>query len=282
MLLREVARRAVAKQFAIVWLDGRDLPPFPAVIETALEPVHTSGPTLVVIDSYEMVSSLDNRLRELIIPELPESTIVIMASRQRPSIGLFDGRWDALFQAITLDGLSLDELRQLAAAHAGSGDMIAEGALEAFLRDAHGSPLAVVVGAQTGGIGPVAELADRLLGNDDLRMITVLANGGITMGVIQKVSTAGGADRGMLALAAALIARGAILLVARRPTAGADDQHRTTNIERPRNLLRVVRTGVRAWSPADALRTGPFRCLGRASQLGTLIVRSSAIDFRHR
>jgi len=103
-----------------------------------------------------MVSSLDNRLRELIIPELPELTIVIMASRQRPSIGWFDGGWDALFQAITLDGLSLDELRQLAAAHAGSGDMMAEGALEAFLRDAHGSPPAVVVGAQTAGVGSAA------------------------------------------------------------------------------------------------------------------------------
>ena len=183
-LLREVARRAVAKRFALVWLDGRDLPPFPAVIETALEPVHTNGPTLVVIDSYEMVSSLDNRLRELIIPELPESTIVIMASRQRPSVGWFDGGWDVLFQAMTLDGLSLDELRQLAAGHVGSGDTIAEGALEAFLRDAHGSPLAVVVGAQTGGIGTVAELAERLLGNevetDRYRTLSVAAIARVT------------------------------------------------------------------------------------------------------
>ena len=72
-------------------------------------------------------------------------------------------------------------------------------------------------------------------------MITGLAHGGIMMGVIRKVSTAGGADWGMLALAAAL-----------------------------------------TYTVDPGLCTGPFRCLGRASQSGTLIVRSSAIDFRHR
>ena len=50
-LLRTVARRATDAGYAILWIDGRDLPPFPNAVETALEPVHDHERTLVVFDS---------------------------------------------------------------------------------------------------------------------------------------------------------------------------------------------------------------------------------------
>ena len=90
------------------------------------------------------MSSLDNRLRELIIPELPESTIVIMASRQRPSIGWFDG-----------DGTPCSRPSHWTG-------RVSTSCASSLL-------LTLVVGAQTAGVGSVAELADRLLGNEEER-----------------------------------------------------------------------------------------------------------------
>ena len=70
-LLRAMGRRAADAGYAVVTLDGRDLQPFPSVLNEALAPAMANEPTLVVIDSYEMISSLDGWLREVVIPDLP-------------------------------------------------------------------------------------------------------------------------------------------------------------------------------------------------------------------
>ena len=160
-LLRTFVRRAEAAGFGSVWIDGRDLPPFPNAVETAIAPALEHDRAVIVFDSYEMVSSLDGWLRDVVIPGLPDTTIVVFASRQRPSVGWFEGGWDAVFESIPLDGLSSDELRSVAVANG-----IREASVEALVRQAHGSPLAVVVGAQSGVGGSVAELATRLLGDE--------------------------------------------------------------------------------------------------------------------
>ena len=41
-----------------------------------------------------MISSLDGHLRDVAIPRLADSTIVVFASRLRPSVGWFDAGWD--------------------------------------------------------------------------------------------------------------------------------------------------------------------------------------------
>ena len=178
-LLRNVARSAAARGYGTVWIDGRDLPPFPNALETALETVRDHDRTLVVIDSYEMVSSLDGWLRDVVIPALPESTIVVFASRQRPSVGWFEGGWDVMFESMQLEGLPADELRSIAIANGIDADSI-----DSLLRHAHGSPLAVSVGAQTGANGSVAELAARLLGDevdsDRYRTLSVAAVARVT------------------------------------------------------------------------------------------------------
>jgi hypothetical protein len=178
-LVREVVRRATDAGYRVVWLDGRDLPPFPNAVETELEPVRDRGRTLVVIDSYEMVSSLDGWLRDVVIPGLPDSTIVVFVSRQRPSVGWFEGGWAGVFEAMPLDGLPPEELRSIAIANG-----MADGSIDVLLRQAHGSPLAVAVGAQTGSGGSVSELASRLLGDevdsDRYRTLSVAAVARVT------------------------------------------------------------------------------------------------------
>lgn len=178
-LLRAMGRHAAAAGYEIVNLDGRDLQPFPSVLNEALAPAMANDRTLVVIDSYEMISSLDGWLREVVIPELPDSTIVVFGSRQRPSPGWFEGGWDAVFESMALEGLSTRELRSLAQANG-----VPEPEVGPLVRQAHGSPLAITVGPHAGQGGSVADLTDRLLGHevdsDRYRTLSVAAIARVT------------------------------------------------------------------------------------------------------
>ena len=115
-LLREVARRASSDGYGVVWLDGRDLPPFPTVLDSALSPIDEFERAIVIIDSYEMISSLDGHLRDVVIPRLADTTIVVFASRLRPSVGWFDAGWDSVFEVMSLDGLPASDLRSMGVA----------------------------------------------------------------------------------------------------------------------------------------------------------------------
>jgi hypothetical protein len=160
-LLREIARRAGDHGFRVVWIEGRDLPPFPEEIDAALGDLG-DDPALVVLDSYELISSLDSHLREIVIPNLPASTVVVIGSRTKPSRGWFEGGWDGVVHHLELDGLPRGELRDLARRHGVEDPQLAA----QLALTSHGSPLAVVMGASTGSVGSMAELADRLMGNE--------------------------------------------------------------------------------------------------------------------
>jgi hypothetical protein len=161
-LLREVARRAGARGFDTVWLDGRDLPPFPAEVEAALHAVTEASPALVLFDSYEMISSLDSHLRDTVIPQLPDTTVVVFATRQSPSRGWFEHGWDTLVCTLELEGLPADDAKSLLRAHGVATDATAD----AIVRRSHGSPLALVVGVETGPGGSIGDLVDRLIGDE--------------------------------------------------------------------------------------------------------------------
>jgi hypothetical protein len=161
-LLREVARRAESSGFETVWLDGRDLPPFPAEVDTALRTVTDASPAIVLFDSYEMISSLDSHLRDTVFPQLPESTVIVFASRQPPSRGWFEQGWDAVVHTIELEGLAADDSMRLLHAHG----MVADETADAIVHRSHGSPLALVVGAETGSDGSIGDLVDRLVGDE--------------------------------------------------------------------------------------------------------------------
>ncbi len=161
-LLREVSRRAKAKGFDTIWLDGRDLPPFPTEVDAILAQVTEASPALVVFDSYELISSLDSHLREQVIPDLPDTTVVVFASRQHPSRGWYEAGWDAVVHTIELGALTPVDAFALARSHGVVDDHDAS----ELVGRSHGSPLALVVGAEAGPSSSVAELAERLLGNE--------------------------------------------------------------------------------------------------------------------
>jgi hypothetical protein len=179
-LLREAVRRATALGLAVVWIEGRELPPFPDALERALGGLDPKCRTLVVIDSYELISSLDSHLRDLVIPGLPEQTVVLIGGRGRPARGWFESGWDTLVGVIEVAPLASDEAEQLVRLH-GIEDATQ---LKELVRASHGSPLALVVGATTGSPASVADLADRLLGEevdpDRYRTLSVAAIARIT------------------------------------------------------------------------------------------------------
>lgn len=163
-LLREVSRRSGVHGVRTVWVDGRDVPPFPSEIDQAFAEVRHVARALVVFDSYELVSSLDSYLRDRVIPELPDSTLVVIASRQMPSRAWYEHGWDSIALTIELQPLDVETAYALVRAH-GVTDT---DQVSTLVDRSHGSPLALVVGAEAGptGSGSVSELAARLLGSE--------------------------------------------------------------------------------------------------------------------
>ncbi|HQZ37227.1 MAG TPA: ATP-binding protein, partial [Ilumatobacteraceae bacterium] len=178
-LLREVARRARTHGYSVAWLEGRDLPPFPEVVSAALADVVDAERPLIIIDSFELVSSLEGHLRHIVMPGLPERAVVIISSRVRPSRSWFEGGWDTVVTARQLEGLSAPEMQQLA-----SNLGVAEWAIADLVQRSEGSPLAVAVAAATGLTGSLADVADRLLGDevntDRFRTLSVAALARVT------------------------------------------------------------------------------------------------------
>ncbi|MEO6570112.1 MAG: ATP-binding protein [Ilumatobacteraceae bacterium] len=171
-LLRDVVRRGAGRGYDTFWIDGRDMPPFPAQIDAIMSRITDAAPALVVFDSYELISSLDSHLRDRVIPDLPDTTLVIIGSRQHPSRAWFEHGWDAVVHAIDLGGLDPDESRRLLIAH---GIDAASDTVD-LIRRSRGSPLALVVGADAEPGNVAIELAERLLGDEvDLSRHRVLA-----------------------------------------------------------------------------------------------------------
>lgn len=160
-LLREITRRAQRLGYDPIWVDGREVAPFPQQIDDMVATITESERAIVVVDSYELITSLDSSLRDVIVPELPDDTIVVFASRQSPARGWFEGGWDTLVRSIPLGPLERDDALRLAAAHGAAAADLA-----ALVDRSHGSPLAIVAGAESGPHGSVVTLAQRLLGDE--------------------------------------------------------------------------------------------------------------------
>ena len=164
-LLREVARRARAAGYSVRSLEGRDLPPFPESLEAAIGVVESddAAAPLIIIDSYELVGSLDGHLRSVVVPSLPESSIVILAGRTRPGPAWFEGGWDTVSRTLELGGLDHGDAVSLVRHYGHDGN---DRVVDDVVRRSAGSPLALVIGAQAGGNGSMADLLDRLLGTE--------------------------------------------------------------------------------------------------------------------
>lgn len=160
-LLREVVRRARRRGYDAIWVDGREVAPFPQQIESMVADVVDAHPAIVVFDSYELIASLDGSLRDVVVPDLPEETIVVFASRQPPARGWFEGGWATLVRTLPVGPLAREDAVRLARSHGAGAEDVA-----ALVDRSHGSPLALVAGAESGPEGSVAALAERLLGDE--------------------------------------------------------------------------------------------------------------------
>ncbi len=182
-LVRAAVRLADARGIGSVWFDGRDVTPFSDDgIAAAIDGATGARPTIVVFDSYELVNSLDGHLRNVVLPQLPDSAVVVFASRQPPSPGWFEHGWDTVVNVIELQPLDARAAADLVRGH-GVTD---EERVTDIVRRSHGSPLALHIAAEADGDVDMSssELADRLLrdevGPDRLRTLGVAAIARVT------------------------------------------------------------------------------------------------------
>lgn len=143
-LLREFARRAGRRGWHPFWVEGRELPPAPDALEDALAGARADARPLIVLDSYERMEAVGTYLRRALLPTLPATTIVLIASRNAPAGVWFSEGWEKVVMELELERLSDAESAELLRAH-GLRD---QAAISDAMRWARGSPLALSLAAE--------------------------------------------------------------------------------------------------------------------------------------
>jgi hypothetical protein len=152
-MLRELARQAEAAGAVPVAVEARDLAPLAEALDQAIEPALNEERPFLLLDSWERLSALDAHLRQNILPRLPSSARVVIASRRAPGQGWFTGGWENLVLELRLGPLERGDAEALL-----SGRGIDDPAMRAQTMEwAGGSPLALVLAADAGGVPSVAE-----------------------------------------------------------------------------------------------------------------------------
>ncbi|MBC7292780.1 MAG: ATP-binding protein, partial [Thermoleophilia bacterium] len=97
-LLREYVRLAAEHGRPVYWLDGRNVDPSPQgfllalshAIDPRAPPLFPNAltdlpPAVLILDTYERLTALDDWLRETFLPALPAHVLVVIAGRQPPA-----------------------------------------------------------------------------------------------------------------------------------------------------------------------------------------------------
>src|SRR3954454_23596501 len=108
-LLRELERRGREAGWTPVSVEGRDLPPVPDALEAALAPARAAERPLLLIDTYERMTALGGYLRRGLLPSLPDRAVVVIAGREAPDPGWFEGGWETLVIELELGTQSREE-----------------------------------------------------------------------------------------------------------------------------------------------------------------------------
>jgi hypothetical protein len=163
-LLRELGLMAQRRKVNVIQLDARNIDPSPAgfmfalrlamgLAETAspLEMIKHHSKTVLMIDTYETLTPLDSWLRENFLPQLPDTTLVVLAGRNPPTATWrSDPGWRDLIHILSLRNLRpedcLDYLERWG---------IATKHHQAVLEFTHGHPLALSLVAEV-----MAQVAD--------------------------------------------------------------------------------------------------------------------------
>jgi hypothetical protein len=141
-LLRAFADEASAQGVPAVYLDARELPAH----DGALAEVLPEGPRAVLLlDTIEAAEpGLELRLREHLLPGLPDGVLIAVASRRPPSPAWrADLGWQGLLRTAPLRNLTPAESRQLLGARG-----VPERLHAALARLTHGHPLALALAAE--------------------------------------------------------------------------------------------------------------------------------------
>lgn len=126
-LLQEFMRLCESQNVHTTYLDVRHVEPAPEPFLHALRltlnlppeasiPDHLSNPDkkwVILLDTYETLSPLEDWLRASFLPELPETVLTVLAGRYPPAPSWrADPGWHSLLQTIPLRNLSPDEGRE--------------------------------------------------------------------------------------------------------------------------------------------------------------------------
>ena len=125
-LLGEFARLCEQAQIPVIYLDARNVEPVPESFLSALQLVmglppldsplqilaSQAGRHVILLDTYETFAPLDEWLRQVFLPQLPENTLIVMAGRYSPpSAWRTDLGWQTLIHLLPLRNLSPEESR---------------------------------------------------------------------------------------------------------------------------------------------------------------------------
>ncbi len=100
--------------------------------------------TVILIDTYEALTSLDGWLRATFLPQLPDTVLTVLAGRNPPDTAwLGDAGWQDLVRVISLRNLSQDESRAFLSKRGLPTDQ-----QQSALEFTHGHPLALSLVAE--------------------------------------------------------------------------------------------------------------------------------------
>ncbi|MCL5995642.1 MAG: ATP-binding protein [Chloroflexi bacterium] len=125
-LVKEFASLCEQSHITAIYLDARNIDPSPNGFVDALRlamglpvqasPIEALGEPpvrrVILIDTYETLTPLDNWLREIFLPQLSENVLTVLAGRNPPAPGWrADPGWQMLIRTVPLRNLSPEESR---------------------------------------------------------------------------------------------------------------------------------------------------------------------------
>ena len=151
-LLQEFIRLARQNKRAVISVDSRHLEASPSgLLATLSQTLGTDEqsmtavtaawpePSVFLLDTYEMLFALDTWLRESFLPQLPASSLVVIAGRNPPSPAWYtDIDWAEVTRIVSLRNLPPEDSRSYLAAR-----NVSEDYAESVLSLTHGHPLAL-------------------------------------------------------------------------------------------------------------------------------------------
>lgn len=242
-LLREFERRASATGWDTFSVEGRELSPAHDALESTVKRARSSSRPLILLDTYERMTGLDAYLRSTLLPSLPGSAVIVIASRAAPDPAWLTGIWEGVSTELPLRTLSEPDALRLLEAH-GLGDQRGR----AIAEWAQGYPLALALAA------------DAAAGDDDFSPLPGAEPPEVIRLLVRRLAEPELRDVRLSALAVAAIAR-------------------VTTVE----LLRAVLPASDAEAEYERLQSLTFtEPVGDGLALHELVRKALRADFRRR